>query len=95
MYMPSNASNIIEGNSDSDTSVSVVASAASITGLQYSVDVLKAPVEQQIAPLTVLLLYWQASVSRPEFPLMVNTLIDHSSHAVLISEEFAAATGLK
>lgn len=81
-YMPSNTSNVIKGNSDSDNSMSVVAIAVSITDPLCLVDMLKASDPQKIAPLTVPHLYWWASISRLEFPLTVNTLIDYGSHAV-------------
>lgn len=94
-YMPSNASNVVEGDSDSDSSVS----AAALIGIEKqhkSPGELKASPER-LAPLTVPHLFWRCTVSGPadSFPITFNALIDHGSHTVLISEEFVRTLSLK
>jgi len=94
-YMPSNISNVIEGDStDSKPSVSnphiatVHPQKPSPTPTASRCDV---------APLTVPHLFWQCSISGPAncLPVTVNALIDHGAHAVLISEDLATSLNLR
>src|SRR6202050_5773908 len=49
-----------------------------------------------IAPFTVPHLWWSCTVDGPLncFPSIVNALIDHGSHTVLINNDFANSLGL-
>jgi hypothetical protein len=94
-YMPSNMSNVIEGDSVySDTSVSLPPVAAVIQ--PWPSPTLTASVSE-VAPLTVPHLFWQCCTSGPAncLPLTIYALIDHGSHTVLINESFASSLGLK
>jgi hypothetical protein len=89
-YMPSNPSSVIEGDSyDSESSVSPI-----VASLAPSLARIK---DCEIAPLTMPHLFWECTMSGPatEFPSTVKALIDHGSHAVLISSETVSFLGLK
>ena len=79
-YAPSNASNVMEGASDSND-VSGFTTAAAIVEWSYDC----------IAPLTVPHFFWRCSVSGPKgsFPLTLSAFIDHGLHTVLINQDFA------
>jgi hypothetical protein len=92
-YMPSNTSNVIEGDSvDSENSVSRLVA----TVIHPTPSTLKASVSVT-APLTVPHLFWKCSVSGStnSFPVTINALIDDGSHTVLISESLTKSLGLK
>lgn len=93
-YMPSNTENVIEGDSGSDSEVRVVPSIASVNVAKDSV-ALKA--QEDIAPLTVPHLFWRACANggQDDFPVTFDALLDHGSHTVLISDNFAASLKLK
>lgn len=86
-YMPSNASNMIEGESDSDNSVS------NSVPTKYMPKALSL----ELTPLTVPHLFWQCSISGAtnSFPLFLNVLIDHGAHTVLISDGLICQLSLK
>jgi hypothetical protein len=93
-YMPSNALSVIEGESDSDMSVSNPTLVAAIAKQVPSV---LAVLIQDLAPFTVPHLFWQCSINGAanNFLTMLSALIDHGSHVVLISDEFANSLSLK
>ena len=93
-YMPSNASSVIEGESDSDMSVSNPTFVAAIAKQVPSV---LAALIEDLAPFTVPHLFWRCSINGAanNFPTMLSALIDHGSHVVLISDEFANSLSLK
>ena len=94
-YMPSNISNVIEGDStDSEPSVSNPHIAA-VHPQKPSPTLTVSRCD--VAPLTVPHLFWQCSISGPAncLPVTVNALIDHGAHAVLISEDLATSLNLR
>jgi hypothetical protein len=93
-YMPSNVSSVIEGESDSDMSVSDKNLIATIANQVPSA--LTALIED-LAPFTVPHLFWRCSINGAsgDFPTVLSALIDHGSHIVLISDEFANSLSLK
>jgi len=93
-YIPSNALSVIEGESDSDMSVSDRNFAAAIANqATWALMVLN----KDLAPFTVPHLFWRCSINGAAngFPIMLAALIDHGSHVVLISDEFANSLFLK
>jgi hypothetical protein len=94
-YMPTNESNVIEGDSDSsDSEVSrpLVFPIASVTETLKPI-----PRGDHKAPFHVPHLYWQCTTDGAAhcFPVSINALLDHGSHAVLISEELADTLALR
>jgi hypothetical protein len=89
-YMPPNAYNVVEG--DSDDSVSTVTRSAAIK----NVPALTAQLND-VAPLMVPHLFWRCAVSgsKDSFPVTLNALFDHGSHAVLIRDNLVSTVGLK
>jgi hypothetical protein len=99
-YMPTNASNVLEGASNDD-SVSVLATVAAtvtadITDTNVTVPVLMA-LPDLLALLSVPHLFWRCSTSgAPDtLPVAFEALIDPGSHLVLINESFARSLALK
>ena len=92
VYMPPNASNVIEGDGDSDMSVS---DSAPVVGKQRG-SALKAH-NENLAPFTVPHLFWHCSVNglADNFLVTFQALIDHGSHAVLIDDKFSTFLSLK
>jgi hypothetical protein len=93
-YMPSNVSSVIESKSDSDMSVSNHNLVTAVANQGPSA--LTALIED-LAPFTVLHLFWRCSINGAvnDFPTTLSVLIDHGSHVVLISAEFANSLSLK
>ena len=93
-YMPSNASSMIEGESDSDMSVSNRNFAAAVANQATSV---LTALNEDLAPFTVPHLFWRCSINGAAngFPITLSALIDHGSHIVLISDEFTNSLFLK
>jgi hypothetical protein len=89
-YMPPNAYNVVEG--DSDDSVSTVTRSAAIK----NVPALTAQLND-VATLMVPHLFWRCAVSgsKDSFPVTLNALFDHGSHAVLIRDNLVSTVGLK
>jgi hypothetical protein len=69
---------------------------AAAVPLLSSTPALKAPADD-LAPLTVLHIFWRCSVSGREhcLPMLIDALIDHGSHLVLISNELVNSLQLK
>jgi hypothetical protein len=86
-YMPSNASSVIEGESDSDMSVSNRNFAAAVANQATSA---LTALNEDLAPFTVPHLFWCCSINKAAngFPITLSALIDRGSHVVLISDEF-------
>jgi hypothetical protein len=84
-YMPANDSNVFEGDSNSDDSVS----ASFVSSIRQAF--------QTIVPFMVPHMYWHAMVhgTSANFLISFNALIDHSSHLVLINQLFVQQLGLK
>jgi hypothetical protein len=95
-YMPSNDSNVLEGNdTDSDDTVSPLFTAPSIMNCVAA----SVPMAQRddIAPISVPHFFWRCTVSGAlgSFPITLNALIDHGSHIVLISNDLIIELSLK
>jgi Reverse transcriptase (RNA-dependent DNA polymerase)/RNase H-like domain found in reverse transcriptase len=92
--MPSNASSVIKGESNSDISVSNRNFAAAIANQPTSALM---ALNEDLAPFTVPHLFWHCSINGAAngFPITLSALIDHGSHVVLISNEFANSMFLK
>ena len=93
-YMPSNASSVIKGESDSDISMSNRNFAAAIAN-QPTLALMA--LNEDLAPFTVPHLFWRCFINGAAngFPIILSALIDHGSHVVLISDEFANSLFLK
>ena len=93
-YMPSNTSSVIEGESDSDMSVSNRNFAAAVANQATSA---LTALNEDLALFTVLHLFWRCSINGAAngFPITLSALIDHGSHVVLISDEFTNSLFLK
>jgi RNase H-like domain found in reverse transcriptase/Integrase zinc binding domain len=95
-YMPSNASSVIEGESDSNMSVSNRNFAAAVANQATSALTV---LNEDLAPFTVPHghLFWHCSINGAAngFPITLSALIDHGSHVVLISDEFTNSLFLK
>lgn len=99
-YMPSNESSVIDGDSASDSDVSppALSSDEHIAAISCShTGSTTIPNGGGTAPFRVPHLFWKCVTDGPahSFPIDVNTLFDHGSHAVLISENFANSLGLR
>ena len=98
VYMPSNTSNVIEGDSNSDCSVSPshpVSLAATVPELLPPPTL--TALTDELASLTVSHLFWQCSISGPTdcLPVSFTALIDHGSHIVLIRSDLVNSLNLK
>ena len=93
-YMPSNCENVIEGDSGSDSDVRTCSVSVTVAA---TTDTSAPKAQEDIAPLTVAHLFWKACVNGgPDgFPVIFDALLDHGSHTVLISDEFATSLALK
>ena len=94
-YIPSNDSNVIGDGSDSDSDVSTpIAVLAKVSNPQPTPN---APDGGNTAPFHVPHLYWQCVTDGKanSFPITINALLDHGSHAVFISEQLADSLGLR
>jgi hypothetical protein len=87
-HMPSNASNVIEGDSDSDMLVSGSTPIATVA-LEVR--------DEDIAPFTVPHFFWSCSVNglANDFPTFFQVLINHGLHTVLINDKFTTSLSLK
>jgi hypothetical protein len=95
--MPMNASNVVEGEGNSTESAAcLLFTIAAVTDTVSPYPLPKAE-DEDLADLTVPHLFWPCMVSSPadNLPITVNTLIDHSSHVVLINKEFTQTLFLK
>jgi hypothetical protein len=95
-YAASNLTNVIEGDSLSDDSVSNKENTPPVPFQAHASSVLTAMMDD-VAPLTVPHLYWRCAVSGPknEFPVIFKALMDHGADTVFISEAFATSLCLK
>jgi hypothetical protein len=91
-YVTTNTSSIIDGSMSSEDSsnVSFMSDITPICATLATTPLMK------VAPLHIPHLYWCCLASRKadEFPIIFDTLIDHGSSAVLISEEYVSKLGL-
>lgn len=96
VYMPSKESNVIKGGSDSDESVSISLAVTAVVPENKNAKKPKASMSH-VAPFTVPHLFWRCSVNRAkeDFPVLFDVLIDHGSHAVLISDKLTRSLRLK
>jgi hypothetical protein len=95
-YMPSNTFNVLEGDeADSDDTVSPLLTAPTV--MNYVAAAVPLAQHDDIAPISVPHLYWHCVVNgaTDSFPLMLNALIDHGSHIVLISNDLVTKLSLK
>ena len=102
-YTASNLTNVIEGNSLSDESISApdshqptssdVAAVLSATPVSSVLTALW----EDVAPLTVPHLYWKCAISstKNNFPIIFDALMDHGTDTVFISDCFADKHSLK
>jgi hypothetical protein len=96
VYMPTNASNMLKGSSDSGGS-SPVSNLMSVASVSILVPNLTLKVSEPSTLFTVPHLFWRCTVSAStgNLPITFDALLDHGSHAVLISEQFAQTLELK
>ena len=95
-YTASNCGSMIEGDSFSDDSVSLLVGDTSSSPATPVSSMLMAHPDDLVL-LTVPHLYWHCCASGPdnEFPVMLNALIDHGADTIFISEQFALSLDLK
>ncbi|KIM87980.1 hypothetical protein PILCRDRAFT_3692 [Piloderma croceum F 1598] len=95
-YMPSNDNNVLEGDdADSDDTVSPLFTTPPVTNyVAASVPMAR---QDDIAPISVPHFFWRCAVSGApgSFPMILNALIDHGSHIVLISNDLVIELLLK
>jgi Aspartyl protease len=102
-YMPSNESNVLDEDSESNSSgmVSNMLFALSAAVLEsrdsHDSDQLKAVRPSALPPFHEPHLIWRCSMSgaKNSFPIMFDALIDHGSHAVLVREDFVDSLALR
>jgi hypothetical protein len=87
-YMPPNETNVLGNGTDSEGS-----DVSSTLAFPPAVS----PHADPVAPLHVPHLFWRCKATGPatEFPIVIDALFDHGSHAVLISENLATRLGLR
>jgi hypothetical protein len=86
-YMPPNDTNVLGNGTDSE---------GSDVSPPFAFPPAVSPHADTVAPLHVPHIFWQCMAIGPatEFPIVIDTLFDHGSDAVLISENLATCLGL-
>ena len=102
-YTALNLTNVIEGDSLSDESVSApnsdepASSDIVVVPSMTRVSSVLTALSEEMAPLTVPHLYWKCAVSGAinNFPIIFDALMDHGADTVFISDRFATELDLK